>query len=394
MSSTIPRICVQENSTTPFTLGETTAKVVALLEAGEVVALPTETVYGFAARADSPAALERLRGIKQRPQEMPLTWHVAPENVEESLAAYGPQLPLRGLADRLIDCYWPGPLTLVLSGVPNRLEAVANNGSVGIRCPSHPFTESVLKRADFPVVMTSANLHGDAPALSADQVASRFAGSKDLALLVDGGASLTRGASSVLQLGFRKFELLREGLLSIKDLRGAAGLRIGFTCTGNTCRSPMAEGLARLALSRALAGCPNLFPSTKAGWAEAKRIGTCDPADFGFQISSMGVAAYAGSPASEGSLIAAKEYGVDLSSHEAQRASLEAIEPLDIIYALTRSHAAALVGSLPPDYADRVRLIHPAGFDISDPIGGPIEVYRETAQQIQRCIEARLDQWL
>jgi tRNA threonylcarbamoyl adenosine modification protein (Sua5/YciO/YrdC/YwlC family) len=364
------------------------------MEAGEIVALPTETVYGLAARADSPEAISRLRSLKQRPEQMPLTWHIAPEEIDASLRAYGEKLPLGGLAARLAGCYWPGPITLVLQGIPAGLEAVAEAGFVGVRCPAHPFTEGVLKAADFPIVMTSANLHGDAPALDADTVAATFTGADELALIIDGGDSQTRGASSVLKLGFGHFELLRLGLLSIEDLRGAAGLRIGFTCTGNTCRSPLAEGLARLALSRALSGGSLLFPSNKAEFAAAKSATNCDPADFGFELSSMGVAAHPGSPASQGSLVAAAEYGLDLSKHQSQRASIESIEELDVIYGLTHSHAAALVGSLPPELAERVDVLHPESFDISDPIGGPIEIYRDTAEQIAGSIEARIEQWL
>jgi L-threonylcarbamoyladenylate synthase len=245
------------------------------------------------------------------------------------------------------------------------------------------------------VVMTSANLHGAAPALDAAMVAEAFAGAPGLEFVFDGGPSQTGDASSVLKLGPGEFKLLREGLLSATDLRGAAGLRIGFTCTGNTCRSPMAEVLGRKLLGSALAGGPRLFPEpgTKAAPRRSNTT-TCDPADFGFSLRSMGVAAQPGSGASNGSLETVKQYGCDLSSHSAQRASIEAIEDLDVIYALTRSHAHALIGSLPPEFEERVQLIDPEGYDISDPIGGPMEVYEATARQIANCIEARIADWI
>lgn len=387
MSSPIERISPQELSSD----GQLVQGLVQRLRQGEVIALPTETVFGLTARADSPAALERIANLKGRPESMPLTWHIAPSRVTEALAALGNPQPLAGLARRLADCYWPGPLTMILDGVPPGLEAIASDGAVGIRCPAHELTSAVLEKADFPLVMTSANLHGHAPALNAGEVAAAFADhehARDLALIVDAGASQTGGASSLLRLGGGKLELLREGLLSLADLRGAAGLRIGFTCTGNTCRSPLAEGIARQLVASALAGGPRTC-------VEAARVKiTSDPADFGFAFSSMGVAAYPGSPVSEGSLTVAKDYGVDLSNHTASSATLEAIEELDVIYGLTHSHAASLASALPFELQSRVQLLDPNGCDISDPIGGPLGVYRDTAKQIATCIEARLSEWV
>lgn len=387
MSSPIERISPQELSSDM----QLVQGLVQRLRQGEVIALPTETVFGLTARADSPVALDRIANLKGRPESMPLTWHIGPSKISQALAAYGRSQPMAGIARRLADCYWPGPLTMILDGMPPGLEAVASAGAVGIRCPAQELTSAVLEAADFPLVMTSANLHGHPPALNADEVAAAFANhehAQDLALIVEAGASQTGGASSLLRLGAGKFELLREGLLSLADLRGAAGLRIGFTCTGNTCRSPLAEGLARRLVASALAGGPRTC-------AEAARTQvTSDPASFGFAFSSMGVAAYPGSPVSEGSLTVAKDYGVDLSRHTASRATLEAIEELDVIYGLTHSHATSLSRALPPELQNRVQLLDPNGFDISDPIGGPLGVYRDTAQQIAACIEARLFDWI
>ncbi|MFT6713854.1 MAG: L-threonylcarbamoyladenylate synthase [Planctomycetota bacterium] len=387
MSSPIERISPQELASDKQLVKD----LVQRLSRGEVLAMPTETVFGLTARADSPVALERIANLKGRPDSMPLTWHVAPSKVANSLAAFGESHPLAGVAQRLASCYWPGPLTMILDGEPAGLDAVASDGSVGIRCPAHELTSAVLEAADFPIVMTSANLHGQDPALNADQVAAAFAGhehAQDLALIVDAGASQTGGASSLLRLGGGKFELLREGLLSLADLRGAAGLSIGFTCTGNTCRSPLAEGIARRLVASALAGGPREC----AGAARTKVIS--NPADFGFAFSSMGVAAQPGSPVSEGSLVVAKDYGVNLAGHSASPATLEAIEELDVIYGLTHSHVTSLTRALPTELQSRVQLLDPSGYDISDPIGGPIKVYRDTAQQIAACIEKRLSEWI
>ncbi|HEX6884202.1 MAG TPA: L-threonylcarbamoyladenylate synthase, partial [Planctomycetota bacterium] len=202
-----------------------------VLARGGLCALPTETVYGLAARADRPEALEAMRVLKGRPAELTFTWHVA------SRAAIEPFEALRPLARRLVERYWPGPLTLVLRGVPPGLEHVAKGGWTGLRLPAHRATGELLAACDFPVVMTSANRHGAAPLTRAEEVAAQFDGA--LEVVVDGGPARLGEASGVLALGPGRFELLREGLLRLEDLRRTAGLRLAFVCTGNTCRSPM-----------------------------------------------------------------------------------------------------------------------------------------------------------
>ena len=128
-----------------------------------------------------------------------------------------------------------------------------------------------------PVVMTSANRAGEAPATDAGAVRQTFADG-ELAAVLDGGPCALGEASTVARLGPGGIELLREGIVTMEEIKRTAGQRLLFVCTGNTCRSPMAEALARTALRRAL---------------EAK-----DEADFGFRVGSAGVYAGPGAPAS------------------------------------------------------------------------------------------------
>ena len=112
-----------------------------VLEAGGVAALPTETVYGLAARADERAALERLCELKGRSQPTGLTWHVGSR---EALSRFDAQ---RQIVARIAASHWPGPLTLVLSGVPDGLEHVARDGWTGVRFPAHQALASLLEFA-------------------------------------------------------------------------------------------------------------------------------------------------------------------------------------------------------------------------------------------------------
>ncbi len=338
------------------------------LAEGQLVAMPTETVYGLAARADSPEALAKLAAIKGRPQGFAWTWHIGTN--EDLLRVPGLQATARRLAEK----YWPGPMTLVLPGVPPGLELAALEGWIGVRYTTEPFARALCAHADFPVVMTSANLHGERAAIDVDGL-----GRLDmnlLGLIIDGGKTRLQEASTILRIGRGKFEVLREGLHDIEALRRTAGRRLGFVCTGNTCRSPMAEGLARHLI--------------------AERLG-CKPeslSDFGFETRSMGVFASSGAPASPHAVQALAERGIDISKHGSSPALPDVISELDELYCMTLSHRSALAMILAPGKDGHVRLLDPEDRDVPDPIGGSAADYRHCAQHIEDSLKQCLDAWV
>src|SRR5690606_12620796 len=120
------------------------------LARGELLGLPTETVYGLAANADNDQAVARIFAAKGRPSDHPLIVHVASS---EAVPRYAREVPL--FAQQLIDAFWPGPLTLILPRLPHRAQAATGGqASVGLRCPSHPVAQAVLAacaRLDRPI---------------------------------------------------------------------------------------------------------------------------------------------------------------------------------------------------------------------------------------------------
>jgi L-threonylcarbamoyladenylate synthase len=168
------------------------AKAARILESGGLVAVPTETVYGLAARADSAEAVARIYAAKGRPDFNPLIVHVAGLTQAEAYAGFSPE------ARTLAGAYWPGPLTLVLPRRPDAslAEAVtAGLPTVALRAPAHPAMRALLAAVDFPLAAPSANRSGFISPTCADHVLASLDGRIDLVL--DGGAT-TAGVESTI----------------------------------------------------------------------------------------------------------------------------------------------------------------------------------------------------
>jgi L-threonylcarbamoyladenylate synthase len=181
-------------------------RAVAALRRAQVVAIPTDTVYGLAADPFRPGAVDRLFAAKSRPRTVELPVLVADE--AQALELTGQVDPT---ARRLMARWWPGPLTLVLARRPGLgLDLGDNEATIGLRCPDHPVARAIATRFG-PIATTSANRHGEPPLTTAAGVAEAMGDAVGLAL--DGG-TCDGAPSSVLDCTGANLRLLREGGLA------------------------------------------------------------------------------------------------------------------------------------------------------------------------------------
>lgn len=192
-------------------------KAAALIRAGELVAFPTETVYGLGANALDPAAIEKIYAAKGRPSTSPLIVHVASVEMARSLVLEWPER-----AEKLASKFWPGPLTLVLPKQPHVPDRVtAGLDTVGVRMPAHPMALALIREAAVPIAAPSANPFSQLSPTTARHV--RDALGDRVAMVLDGGPSKVGIESTVLSLAAPDAVLLRPGMLTQAEIEAVIG---------------------------------------------------------------------------------------------------------------------------------------------------------------------------
>ena len=220
---------------TPELFAAAVARATRLLSAGELVALPTETVYGLAANALDARAVARIFEVKGRPAHNPIIVHVAGAAMARRCVADWPPL-----ADKLTKAFWPGALTVVLPRSREIPDIVTAGGpTVGVRWPSHPVTQAVIRACDFPLAAPSANLSGRISPTNAQHVLESL-GDK-IGLIIDGGQSQVGIESTVLDLTVAPPRVLRPGIIHAESLGAVIGKVRSAECEippGAPLRSP------------------------------------------------------------------------------------------------------------------------------------------------------------
>ncbi|UCG35064.1 MAG: threonylcarbamoyl-AMP synthase [Candidatus Omnitrophota bacterium] len=332
------------------------------LSRGKIIALPTETVYGLAAITDKPETVDKLYEIKGRSKEKPFTY--ALDSSERALRDYF--ITLSPFGYRLMERFWPGPLSIVYHSKDGK--------RVGVRVPSHEVAREVIKNLGAAVYLPSANKSGQKEAVSAQEVEESFG--QELDLIVDGGTSTYGQPSTVVDITFSPYKILRQGVIAESEiLKTFIKKRILFVCTGNTCRSPMAQYLFEKYLRE----------------AKPYLIGR-------YEIISRGTGALTGAkPTSNVFKILKVVEGIDASDFISRRIDRRTILSSDHIFTMDDNQARYIM-QLEPSAEGRVfalkKFLPPElERDIPDPIGKDIEVYEEAFFLIKKAI-LELREWL
>ncbi|OYP29499.1 Sua5/YciO/YrdC/YwlC family protein [Rhodopirellula sp. MGV] len=349
-------------------------RTVQALTEGQVVALPTDTSYGFAAHALTQAAVEKLFEMRG-PSTAPLAISVRSRQAAEDF--YCEPSPV---ARRLTHRCWPGPLTIVtpcdhphsaIKQLPPGVQdlILGEHHGVGFRVVDHRILEAIHRFMAAPLVLAGAHRVGEngrsgKSNFDAQGVLDQFGG--EVPLLLDDGQTRYGGVSTVARVIGSRWELLREGVIERAAMNQFVKPVIVLVCTGNTCRSPMAETLMREQLRK------------KLGREDAVRV------------LSAGVAASNGSCASPQSIEVMGERSLDLTGHASQPLGDEIMNVADLVLTMTRAHRAAILAAWPEMY-DRVFTLRHDGGDITDPIGMPVETYRQCADQMENELSAWLE---
>jgi protein-tyrosine phosphatase len=349
-------------------------KAADLVNNGQLVAFPTETVYGIACRVKKDC-LPLLDKLKSRTPDKFYTLHIGSL---KDLKEYVPFISLR--AQKLIDKFWPGPLTVIFELDENDLhrqsktlrqdvfDNLYRNKSIGIRFPDNPIALSLLQQIENPVVAPSANITGHPPATDAQQVLSYFSG--QIPLILDGGPCKYKNSSTIVKIGKNNLEVLREGAFSKDKIEKTAAIHLLFVCTGNSCRSPMAEGIFKKYLAEKLQ-C------------------TLDRLEkIGYKISSAGTLGISGLTASSEAIEACAAMNIDISKHRSVALTQELIEKADYIFVMSNAHLKEIL-ELVPGAKPKCFLLAEHK-DIADPIGQDQKFYLDTARLIRDAVIERV----
>ncbi len=337
-------------------------QIVQTLTENGIVGLPTEAGYVTIALALSADAVCRL---PQRPTHDTV---LLVRSTDEAID-FLPQLDAIGR--RLLRRCWPGPVFLEVpvesttGGLLDSLSDSVRTDLVGesLTCgfPSESLFHDVARLVSAPLV---AGVPVEPlAAVASDQEPD------NVDLFVNTGEVQFPDGPTVVRLTEAEPCVMREGVVHAASIQRMTAQVILFVCTGNTCRSPMAEGLFRHLL------CEHL------------KCGPEQLDDHGLIVASAGIAASYGMPASQESAELMADTGIDIGAHESQPLTGRLLNNADFVYTMTRGHRNAILAQR-PDLADCVQVLAPDGSDVPDPIGGGMDEYR----RCQHAIEGHLNQ--
>ncbi len=332
---------------------ESILKCAAVIKEGGLVVFPTETVYGIAADHTNPKAIQRLQNVKNRSSHKPFSILISQsELISNYTNCNNPFL------FKLVDKYWPGPLTVVV-------ESKEENVTVGIRVPDNVIAQKLLSEVHVPVAAPSANLEGKPAPRTIEEAMADLDGLVDLA--IDGGPARFGEGSTVVDITQKNPVVLREGVIKKVDIDALAKKKtILFVCTGNSCRSVMAHYLLESYLKHR----------------------------DDIEICSAGTGVFIQSKASAETLSVLQEKGIRAHHHLSTPINEILLRKADLIFVMTRGHRQQVLERV-PEVEKKIYLLKEfaAGpdsllseLDIPDPIGRDRAEYKFCLSVIEQAV--------
>jgi tRNA threonylcarbamoyl adenosine modification protein (Sua5/YciO/YrdC/YwlC family) len=341
-------------------------KAAQALKNGGIVAFPTETVYGLAANFFDEKAVKKLHEVKKRPEGKPFTVQIADRNGMDRF-----KCEISSLAREFMEKFWPGPLTLIFN--------TAVSGKVGIRLPNNRIARELIRQSGTLIAAPSANISGTTPPREAREVLAQFKDKIDI--ILDAGETQLGKESTVVDFTAVPYRIARIGVIPKEKIAQAEfdfwKLKVGpcikkilFVCTGNSCRSAMAEGYLK------------------------KRLKQVERDDI--EVFSRGVSAHGVPGPTSETLEVLKGDGIDMSGHRPTLLSRDDIESADLILAMEDFQIENILQHA-PHKKDRVYLlaefglwggkVQEASLELPDPIGKPLNVYKDVFGLVKNSIE-------
>ena len=323
---------------------------------GGLVIFPTETVYGIAADCSNPLAMKRLREVKKRSDNKPFSVMIAQKELIRNYTAY-----TDAKLYKLIDRYWPGPLTVIVPAA-----SAKEGATIGIRIPDHPVALKLVENSRCTIAAPSANFEGSPAPATCQEALKDLDGLVDMA--IDSGRVDIGQASTIVDFSKEKPLVVRPGVITQADVDAVTGRKnILFVCTGNSCRSVMAEYLFREKVKK------------------FKNV----------EVASCGTGVLFPTSASQDAVAVLRGCGIDARQHVSQPVTHMLLRKSDLIFVMTRSHRSQVLERV-PGVESRVYLLgefrsepihRESDLDIPDPMGHARVEYQSCAAVIEDCLE-------
>ncbi len=317
----------------------------------------TGSMFGIGCSAFKHEALEKINSLKKRKSNkgyivlIPHTDWLKKYNVKLSLGI-----------KRVLQQYWPGELSVLLEVSDPKFEHISQNGKVAFRIPTDKLLREFIEKFNEPIISTSVNESGEKPVQNLNEILGRFDGWFDFAILPKYQKTSNNSPSTIISFSNSKLDLIREGSIPFPELESSfKSPQILFVCTGNTCRSPLAEYLAKKIIIEDGLN----FSAASAGFIED------------------------GMPISKNSEKVLALNGIDASAHVSTLLNDKVLRKSWLVLTMTKKHKEKILQLYPTSASKVYTFSEYAGKnkDIADPIGKALKYYKKTFAEIDKKIK-------